>query len=94
VGVVRFELEGEGQAVVSINIAPEARGRGIGQTALLQACERVSDEDGVSSVTAHIKPDNAASLRAFEQADFVRTGSTTIEDTLAVKLEWTSGADR
>jgi len=94
VGVVRFALEGPGEAVVSINIAPAARGRGIGPDALRQACALVFEEDAVSAVTAYIKPENAASLRAFEQAGFAHTGSTAREDETAMVMRWTADALR
>jgi UDP-2,4-diacetamido-2,4,6-trideoxy-beta-L-altropyranose hydrolase len=89
-GVLRFDLDGPARAVVSINIAPEARGRGLGPDALREGCALVSADDAVSSVTAYIKPDNAASLRTFERSGFVRSGSTMIEGDEAAVLEWTA----
>lgn len=90
VGVVRFERSTDGEAVVSVNIAPAARGRGLGPKALRQACTRVAEEDAVSSVIAYIKVDNVASVRAFAQAGFVRTGSTVIREAPATVMRWTS----
>lgn len=90
VGVLRFELEERGNAVVSINIAPDARGRGLGPVALRQGCALVSERDAVTSVTAYIKADNVASRRAFDQAGFVLAGEVTLGDNAAVVTHWTA----
>lgn len=94
VGVVRFDFEADGAAVVSINLAPEARGRRIGPVALRQACELVSQKGGIKSVIAYIKPENVASVRAFEHAHFVPAGSTAIEGSQALVLTWTPASRR
>lgn len=90
VGVVRFALEGPGEAVVSINIAPVARGRGLGPEALRRACARIFADGAASSITAFIKRDNPASLRAFEQAGFARIDRDAADDTSAVVMRWTA----
>lgn len=92
VGVVRFELDGSGDAVVSVNVAPSARGRGLGPRALRQACALVADDEAVATVTAYIKPENTASLRAFDQAGFACTGPGAIEGTEAVVMTWSAGS--
>jgi RimJ/RimL family protein N-acetyltransferase len=85
VGVLRFDLEDQ-EATVSLNIAPTFRGRGIGQEALRRGCALIAEQGAVESLTAHIKPDNAASLRAFEQAGFVQVGSTAVNGADALVL--------
>lgn len=75
VGVVRIERRASA-GVISIALAPEAQGRGVGPSAIHLACERFGAESGVSVVHAHIKPENSRSLRAFERAGFARAGET------------------
>jgi RimJ/RimL family protein N-acetyltransferase len=85
VGVLRFDLEGRG-ATISLNIAPTSRGRGIGQEALRRGCALIAEQGAVESLTAYIKPDNTASLRAFEQTGFVQVGSTEVNGADALVL--------
>jgi N-acetylneuraminate synthase len=66
-GVIRIERD-----AVSIALAPEVRGQGVGALALEQAWQRHVGETGARSVEAWILPENVASLRAFERAGFVQ----------------------
>ncbi len=54
---------------VSINVAPERRGRGIG-AAVLRALSGVLRAAGIEEIVAEIRPGNVASRRAFEAAGF------------------------
>jgi UDP-2,4-diacetamido-2,4,6-trideoxy-beta-L-altropyranose hydrolase len=74
VGQVRVDLT-DGTGVVSIAVAPVARGRGIGQAMLRAAIEAIVHEDAAVQLRALIHPDNAASLRAFERVGFRRVSS-------------------
>lgn len=58
-----------GVAEVSVYVAPEARGRGVG-TALLRRLVRASEEAGLWTLQAGIFPENEASLRLHEKAGF------------------------
>jgi RimJ/RimL family protein N-acetyltransferase len=67
IGVVRLD-QGE-ETIVSITLAPEARGKGYGATALrLSLSEYWRNHD--DPVFAYIKANNARSLRAFVRAGF------------------------
>ncbi len=77
-GLVRFDRNreaGEGweAATIGINVAPSQRGGGFG-TALLLRATRAAEELGIRTIFAAIKRENAASLRAFEKAGYVRVG--------------------
>jgi RimJ/RimL family protein N-acetyltransferase len=76
-GVVRLDIA-ERQATVSIYLAPERRGQGIGPAALLALADLASGELGLAVLLASVKPDNYASLAAFRRAGFTasRTGPT------------------
>lgn len=65
VGAVRYDRVKD-HWEVSVNVAPEARGRGMGTALLRQGAAHVSGR-----VVARIKPNNAASLRAFAYAGYV-----------------------
>lgn len=72
VGQVRVDVVG-GVGVVSIAIAAEHRGRGIGPKALSAMVAAVTVDDSVALLKALSHPDNSRSLRAFELAGFHRT---------------------
>jgi RimJ/RimL family protein N-acetyltransferase len=75
VGQVRFELDRPGRAVVSIVVAPKARGRGIGKLLLTAAIARSAEEFGIHLIHAYVKQDNLASLAIFRAAGFRRVRS-------------------
>jgi RimJ/RimL family protein N-acetyltransferase len=70
VGQVRLDRVDADIAHVSIGLAQEARGRGVGRAALRLATAVAADRLAVTTVEAHVKPDNAASLLAFKAAEF------------------------
>lgn len=79
VGFLRFEPvphpDGlRGRTVdVSINIAPEARGKGLG-TAVLKAVLDHLSRQGIDTVYAEIRQENTASRKAFAAAGFAELG--------------------
>jgi len=58
---------------VSINLAPEARGCGLGARVLKHALDYLRSV-GIDSVYAEVRQENAASLKAFEAAGFTVLG--------------------
>jgi RimJ/RimL family protein N-acetyltransferase len=70
VGQVRFDLGEDASAIISVAIAPEQRGRGLGAAAIAGACEALHARHGAIKVLAYIRRDNLASQRAFSRAGF------------------------
>jgi RimJ/RimL family protein N-acetyltransferase len=68
-GVVRLDLDG-GRASVSIHLAPERRGQGLGPAALAALADLAFGALGVDELVASVKRDNRASLSAFARAGF------------------------
>ena len=58
------------RVTVSINVAPEARGRGLGKQALQALLHTVVPERGVTAVYAEILPNNKRSQRLFQDQGF------------------------
>lgn len=88
-GMVRFDLRGD-EAVVSVNLDPAARGRGLGARALAAACRGLFARRRVGRVRAIIRVENRASRRAFEKAGFRRAqaaGDAVGPDVLHYTLE-------
>jgi RimJ/RimL family protein N-acetyltransferase len=77
VGQCRIDVLDEGSGEISIALAPAARGRGLGGRVIRAASARGMAELGLRSLVAVIKPDNAASIGAFERAGY--GGARTIE---------------
>jgi UDP-2,4-diacetamido-2,4,6-trideoxy-beta-L-altropyranose hydrolase len=77
VGVVRFQGSDHPlrHAIVSITIAPKYRRRGFGSSALGLAALQVRRESSISTLTAHIRSGNRASLQTFLKAGFQDHGT-------------------
>lgn len=72
VGVVRFDIEGDG-AEVSIYLVPQAMGRGHGGPLLLAAEDWLRREQpAVTTLRAHVREDNPPSQRLFESTGYAR----------------------
>lgn len=71
VGQVRVDIV-DGIGTVSIAMAAEHRGRGIGPRALLEMVAAVVADGRIRQLRALAHPDNSRSLRAFEGAGFHR----------------------
>ena len=68
-GTVRLDRAGR-EASVSISVAPEWRGRGVGTEALRLLCRAEAGEAGLERLVARVKPGNPASRAAFARAGF------------------------
>jgi len=63
--------EAEGEAEISVVVAPASRGLGFGVALIDSATELCLGTDGLRCVHAFIEASNTASLRAFEAAGYV-----------------------
>jgi ribosomal protein S18 acetylase RimI-like enzyme len=72
VGIVRFNHERASLWEVSIVIAPEARGQGVGRHLLEMALKRLNITHAPSSVLAVVRLNNKPSLRLFHALGFTR----------------------
>ena len=70
-GMVRFDKPDD-TWLVSINMAPEARGKGYGRAVLTEAIAMLRASNGPCRLSAEIKDSNATSLRLFERCGFVQ----------------------
>jgi UDP-2,4-diacetamido-2,4,6-trideoxy-beta-L-altropyranose hydrolase len=88
VGQVRFEKSGPARAVISVVVAPDQRGRGIGATLIREGCQQARKDLSVRRVLAYIRDDNAASIAAFERAGFTRLRRSKVRGNPALLLVW------
>ena len=84
VGQVRYDIS-DTEAVVSVNLAKEARGRGYGAALIVAGDQRCFADSPVNLIRAYIKPSNTASARAFERAGYMDDG-TSVERGQTVRL--------
>ena len=73
VGMIRFDTVGD-DVIVSVNIAPRARGRGIGAVLVRKGTAMAREQFPGRAITAWIMPSNPASRRVFEKAGYADTG--------------------
>ncbi len=68
-------------------VFPAFRGHGYARRALRLLCEAAARHiDGLAEITAHVEPDNGASLRTAEAVGFRRAGEVTENGVLRLRL--------
>jgi len=86
VGVVRFAL-GDEVATISVALAADRRGAGLGSRLIAAGCARLAATGEARTVEALIRPDNEPSLAAFRVAGFrPDTTSSVRPDALVLRL--------
>jgi UDP-2,4-diacetamido-2,4,6-trideoxy-beta-L-altropyranose hydrolase len=71
---VRFDVD-DREAVVSLNVAPEARGQGLGPALIVAGADRIFSDSEAQLLHAYIKPENFPSVQAFRKAGFTEEAS-------------------
>ncbi|MEM7065411.1 MAG: UDP-2,4-diacetamido-2,4,6-trideoxy-beta-L-altropyranose hydrolase [Cyanobacteria bacterium P01_B01_bin.77] len=84
-GVIRFDLH-QDNATLSITIDSQFRAQGYGSQLINLATAKVFRTSSVAYIYAYIQPDNHASLRAFQKADFRELGTVTHKGCPTLKL--------
>ena len=85
VGLVRFAVEGN-RAVISINLDKAHRGKGYGTALIKQGCNHLFTTSDAVEVDAFIKPENTASIKAFQKAGFEQHGISEIHGQSALHM--------
>lgn len=70
VGVLRFDRAAGSEWIVSINIAPEARSRGVGSAVLPKACGWMERSRDVEAIRAEVRSENRRSMSLFQTCGF------------------------
>lgn len=73
IGQIRFDVVGN-EAIVSVNLTKEARGRGCGAALIVRGSEQCFDDLPLKIIRAYIKIENEASVRAFTLACYTDEG--------------------
>jgi UDP-2,4-diacetamido-2,4,6-trideoxy-beta-L-altropyranose hydrolase len=78
VGQIRLDLRSDSEREIAVSLAPDSRGVGLGSQLIdLGVCEAFARTDA-QRVHAFIRPQNHASIRAFERAKFVKLGEDVV----------------
>lgn len=70
VGLIRYDIDPKNEAVVSITIATQYRGKGYASLIAKKTSSKVLKESKLNQLNAYIKPDNLASIKVFLKAGF------------------------
>ena len=87
-GLVRFDFdESKNTFIIGITIAPKYRGRKLSTPFLKEACEYFLSICN-RPITAYIKEENIASVKAFERAGFKFKSNETIEGVKSLRYKY------
>lgn len=77
-GQVRLDWNGREEAEIDVNIDASSRKGGLGSALIRAGVDEALKDYSLQTIHAHIKPDNSASIRAFEKAGFRRRGTISV----------------
>lgn len=89
-GIVRIEKSE--QTIISVTVAPDQRGKGLGCQLIKTACNKFWSSN-INPIFAYIKKENSGSVKAFEKAGFIIISETVIADIPSLILKATKHVD-
>ncbi len=84
IGQVRFDAQNDEQVEIDVSIEQGKRRSGYGSLLIGMAVQTLFCHTSIKAIHAFIKPDNEASIRAFEKAQFQRLDLETVKGNLAL----------
>jgi RimJ/RimL family protein N-acetyltransferase len=75
-GQIRYDVRGT-EAVISVTLAPQVRGRGYAPILIRRACREMFRDTPVELIHALVRVENEPSRKAFRRAGFTRSETTT-----------------
>jgi UDP-2,4-diacetamido-2,4,6-trideoxy-beta-L-altropyranose hydrolase len=84
VGQVRFDRRPDGDYEIGVSLSSDRRGQGLAAFVIKQAVQTFSASERRVRIHAFVKPENAASLKAFVRSAFMRVGTESIRGQEAV----------
>lgn len=86
IGQVRFDVNEE-SAEISITLAPDQRGQGLGVKTIIEATEYFLNQvPGLRTIIAVIKADNQASLKAFAKAGYKLKNTDSADSVISLEF--------
>ena len=87
IGQVRFDVRDD-EAEVDVSVARNQRGKGYGSYLIRKAVQELQRIMAIRTVHAFVRPENQASLRAFQKAGFIYRGLEMVKGHNATRLTW------
>ena len=87
IGQFRVDLRSDSEGVIDVSISAQRRKSGWGSRVIDLCSLQIFSSTQVGRLHAFARPENVASLRAFEHADFVKVGEEVVNGELAVHYE-------
>ncbi len=86
--MIRYNLNAEAtnETIISIGLAPEARGQGLAPLIISQSTDHFFNLHPSQTITAWIKPENKASIQSFIKANFEDYPSPTQPNQVRMRL--------
>jgi RimJ/RimL family protein N-acetyltransferase len=84
IGQVRIDQQPNHEAEIDVSVARDFRGAGYGSLLVETALRELFDSSPIAKVSAFVRPENLASVRAFEKAGFLRLGEKQIKGNRAL----------
>ena len=84
VGQIRLDLRSDREGEIHVTMSPDSRGRGLGSRVVDLGVRKAFALTGADCLHAFIRPENQASVRAFERAHFLRRGEDIVKSQLAL----------
>ena len=78
-GQIRYHVAGR-EAILSVSVAPELRGKGLGSIMIQVASQKVFASQNIEMIKAYVKPTNMVSVGVFLKAGFTENGTVDMED--------------
>jgi len=85
IGQVRFDITNK-EAVISVSIKKEYRGKSYGTNLIQVSSKKVLDNTDIVKIHAYVKNNNQSSISAFLKANFKLIGQANIENQEAMHL--------
>lgn len=85
IGQLRFQIINR-QAVVSISLIKNFRGKGLSKKILKDGCSRIFSTKNITEIIAYIKPENIASIHSFESTGFIQKSNEVINEETYLKF--------
>ena len=84
IGQFRLDWRSRDEGDIDVSLAPEARGAGYGSVLINLGVRQIFETTATQRVHAFIRPENLASMRAFERAGFSKLGDEQVKGHAAI----------